>query len=147
MAGNEHHYIQLRKEELKMCKQIQNEHYSEELFVIKHSNMHTCESALFYDADSNIIEDKCDFDFYHNLTIPPSILDGGNEIVLANMFGKKISYARTKSKTYCQKAPMSKPIDHCFVIALLRMVAHIFHLTLVLATNLPKCPLLNIPKT
>ena len=51
LAGNEHHYIQLRKKELKMCKHIQNEHYCEELFVVKHSNMHTYESALFYYAD------------------------------------------------------------------------------------------------
>ena len=87
LAGNECHYIQLRKEELKMCKCTQNKHYYKELFVVKHSNMHTCESALFYDVNSNIIEDKCDFDFYYNLTIRPCVLDGGNEIVLVNMFG------------------------------------------------------------
>ena len=82
-SGN--HHIQLEMQELGTCKSIQHQHFCEELFMVKHSSIHTCESALFYEADDTVIGNQCVFGFYYNIIVPPSVLDGGKEIVLANM--------------------------------------------------------------
>ena len=59
--------------------------YCEELFVVKHKSSFSCESAIYFNLSTNIIRDNCNFDFYYNKTdIIPTVLDGGNEIILAN---------------------------------------------------------------
>ena len=45
---NDDYYIQLRIQELRMCKQIRHTYYCEELFLIKHKTKYSCESAIFY---------------------------------------------------------------------------------------------------
>ena len=50
LAINEDYYIQLRIQELRMCKQIRHTYYCEELFLIKHKTKHSCESAIFYNG-------------------------------------------------------------------------------------------------
>ena len=89
LAANPHHYIQLQIQELHMCKVIQKEYFCEELFMVKHANLHTCESALFYERDRLIVNTVCNFDFSLNKTVIPSVLDGGESIVLANLSPKK----------------------------------------------------------
>ena len=84
-AANMYHYIQLEVQELQQCKEVQQEFYCEEIFMIKHSSSHTCESALFYDRPTSLIKQLCDFELVLNNTVPPSILDGGTHILLANM--------------------------------------------------------------
>ena len=38
-----------------------------------------------FDLDKDLIKQYCDFQFYYNRTdITPTVLDGGNEIILAN---------------------------------------------------------------
>ena len=40
---------------------------------------------LYRDLDTDIIKENCNFRFYYNKTdIIPTVLDGGNEIILAN---------------------------------------------------------------
>ena len=59
--------------------------YCEELFVAKHKSKYSCKSAIYFDLDSEIIKENCKFNFYYNKTdITPTVLDGGNEIILAN---------------------------------------------------------------
>ena len=46
---------------------------------------YSCESSICFNLDTNIIKENCDFKFYYNkLDIIPTVLDGGNEIILAN---------------------------------------------------------------
>ena len=46
---------------------------------------YSCESAIYFNLDTNIIKENCDFIFYYNKTdIIPTVLDGGHEIILAN---------------------------------------------------------------
>ena len=85
LAANSHKYIQLQIQELHMCKVIQKDYFCEELFMAKHANMLTCESALFYKSRKGHISEICEFDFYLNKTVIPSVLDGGDEIGLANL--------------------------------------------------------------
>ena len=68
-----------------MCKRIGYEFYCEELFVVKHKTSYSHESAIYFDLDTNIIKENCDFKFYYNKTdVIPTVLDDGSEIILAN---------------------------------------------------------------
>ena len=86
---NDHYYMQLRIQELRMCKQIRHTYYCEELFLVKHISKHNCESAIFYNLTSDVVYSVCQFDYYFNTTVIPSVLDGSTHILLANMLSPK----------------------------------------------------------
>ena len=74
---NSETYISLRLHELKTCKRIDYEFYCKELFVVKHKTSYSCESAIYFNLDTNIIKENCDFTFYYNKTdIIPTVLHG-----------------------------------------------------------------------
>ena len=82
---NSETYITIRQQQLRTCKKIGYEFYCEELFVVKHKLKHSCESAIYFNLDSNSTKEKFKFNFYYNKTdITPTTLNGGNEIILAN---------------------------------------------------------------
>ena len=110
LAINEDYYIQLRIQELQMCKQIRHTYYCEELFLIKHKTKHSCESAIFYNLTANVVYSVCQFDYFYNTTVTPSILDGGSNILLANMLSPK--------RLICMKdSPMARPLpSHPYVL-------------------------------
>ena len=87
-AGTDY-YIQLRIFELLMCKSIRHIYYCEELFVIKYKSRHSCVSAIFYNLGPTTITKNCKFDYYYNTTVPPVILDGGRDVLLANFHGPR----------------------------------------------------------
>ena len=72
-----------------MCKQIRHTYYCEDLFLVKHKTKHSCESAIFYNLTADVVYSVCQFDYFYNTTVPPSILDGGSNILLANMLSPK----------------------------------------------------------
>ena len=85
IALNSETYISLRQQELRSCKKIGYEFYCVELFIVKHKSSYSCESAIYFNLTTDIIKNNCDFDFYFNKTdVTPIVLDGGDEIVLAN---------------------------------------------------------------
>ena len=82
---NSETYILIRQQELRMCKKIAYEFYSKELFVIEHKSKYSCDSAICFDLGPDIIKENGKFAFYFIKTnITPTVLDGGNEIILAN---------------------------------------------------------------
>ena len=85
IALNSDTYISLRIQELETCKKIAYKFYCEELFVVKHRYQHNCKSAILFYSNAEIIKEDCEFQYYCNKTdVNPSVLDGGNEIILAN---------------------------------------------------------------
>ena len=85
IALNSETHISLRQQDLRSCKKIGYEFYCKELFVVKHKSSYSCESAIYFNLTTDIIKNNCNFDFYFNKTdVTPTVLDGGNEIVLAN---------------------------------------------------------------
>ena len=85
IALNSETYISLRQQELASCKKIGHEFYCKELFDVKHKSSYSCKSAVYFNLTADIIKNNCDFDFYFNKTnVTPTVLDGGDEIVLAN---------------------------------------------------------------
>lgn len=89
LAVNNEFYIQLRLEEMAMCKTINFNYYCEELFLVKHMATPSCESALFYDQSRELVMNSCSFEYHYNKTVVPSVLDGGDRILLANMVHPK----------------------------------------------------------
>ena len=85
LAFNSKTYISLTYKELQSCKKIGNKFYCQELFVVKHKSSYSCESAIYFNLTTDIIRNNCNFDFYYNKTdVTPTVLDGGDEIILAN---------------------------------------------------------------
>ena len=85
IALNSETYISLKIQELEACKKIGYKYYCEELFVVKHRSQHNCESAIYIDSNDEIIQENCEFQYFYNKTdVKPTVLDGGNEIILAN---------------------------------------------------------------
>ena len=85
IALNSETYISIRQQELRTCKRIGYEFYCKELFIVKHKSSYSCESAIYFNQDDKTIKENCKFHFYYNKTdVTPIVLDGGNEIILAN---------------------------------------------------------------
>ena len=85
IALNSETYITIREQELRACKKIGYEFYCEELFVVKYKFNYSCENVIYFDLDSEIIKENCQFHFYYNKTdVTPTVVDGGNEIILGN---------------------------------------------------------------
>ena len=78
-------YITLHTQELKMCKKIGYEYYCKELFIIKSKSRYSCTSTIYFNLESDVIKENCEFQCYYNKTdIKPTVLDGGVQIILAN---------------------------------------------------------------
>ena len=88
IAAGKDYYIQLCMTELAMCKNIRYIYYCEELFVVKHKSKHSCASAIFYNLGSSVVTENCKFHYMYNVIVPPVILDGGKEVLLANFMDK-----------------------------------------------------------
>ena len=83
------YYIQIRMTEMLMCKNTGYIYYCEELFVVKHKSKHSCASAIFYELGPPQVIKNCRFDYMYNETVPPVILDGRKDILLANFQGPR----------------------------------------------------------
>ena len=46
-------------------------------------------SAIFYNLGPKTITQNCKFDYYYNTTVPPVILDGRRDVLLANFHGPR----------------------------------------------------------
>ena len=74
IALNSERYINIWQQELAMCKRIGYEFYCKELYVVRHKSLHSCESAIYFDLDTEIIQQNCDFVFYFNKSdITPTV--------------------------------------------------------------------------
>ena len=56
-----------------------------------HRREHICESPIYWNEAPSLINEKCNFDYYHELTPEPSILNAGDYLllVLPSWFGIK----------------------------------------------------------
>ena len=84
IALNDETCISLISQELNTCKRKRYEYFCKELFVVKSKHKFSCASAVYFNLN-NEIKQNCNFDYYFNKTdITPSVLDGGQQIILAN---------------------------------------------------------------
>ena len=83
-------YITIRQQEVRTSKRIGYEFYYEELFVVKHKSKFSYRSVIYFNLSSETIKEICRCRFYYNKTyITHIVLDGGNEIILANWSNDK----------------------------------------------------------
>ena len=100
----------MRSQELSTCKRIGYEYFCEELFVLKSKHKLSCTSAVYFNLN-NEIKQNCDFNYYFNKTdITPSVLDGGQQIILANWSKHKRIIG-----TYNNNIPVSIP-SHPYIL-------------------------------
>ena len=84
IALNDETYISLRSQELNTCERIGYEYFCEELFVVKSKHKFSCASAVYFNLKHEV-KQNCNFGYHFNKTnITPSILDVGQNIILAN---------------------------------------------------------------
>ena len=57
--------------------------------MVKHKSKHSCASAIFYELGPSQVIKNCKFNYMYNETVPPVILDGGKDILLANFQGPR----------------------------------------------------------
>ena len=92
IAFNEETYISLHPQELNTSKRIGYEYFCEEPFVVKSKHKYSCAHAVYFNLNHEIKE-NCEFSFYLDKThVTPTVLDGGNQIILANWPNYKKNY-------------------------------------------------------
>ena len=53
--------------------------------MVKYKTKYSCESAIYFDLDTETIKEICEFQYYLNKTdVKSAALDGGHELVLPN---------------------------------------------------------------
>jgi hypothetical protein len=78
-------FISLALNQLDTCMHIGTGYFCEGLMLMKQRDTHTCESAIFWDMPAELVRQKCTFTYYQHLVPEPTILDAGNEILLAGL--------------------------------------------------------------
>ena len=53
--------------------------------MVTHRSEHTCESAIYWNESASLINEKCNFEYYHELTPEPRVLDAGDYLLLAGL--------------------------------------------------------------
>ena len=53
--------------------------------MVKHKTKYSCASLIYFNLGPDTIKENCKFTYYYNKTdIIPTVLEGGNKIILAN---------------------------------------------------------------
>ena len=111
IALNEETYISLRHQELHSCKHTSYDFYCEEPFVVKPMSRYSCKAAFLSDIPKLVIKDLCNFKYYYNNTSnKPTVLDGGDEIIVSNWLNKISLKCTISNDIYI------KPPDYSFIL-------------------------------
>ena len=62
-------------------------------------------SAIFYNLGPTTVTKNCKFDYYYNTTVPPVILDGGRDVLLANFHGPRCLKCSSVNGGLAKQAP------------------------------------------
>ena len=78
-------------------------HLGKLLFLVTHRREHTCESAIYWNESPSLINEKCNFEYYHELTPEPRVLDAGDYLLwagLPNSLDISLYKGKTNSKSH-----------------------------------------------
>ena len=76
--------INLDYNDLVHCIQYNIMFFCEQMFLIKTGNEYTCESAIYTNQNSKLIQQKCDIEYYPELNPEPKVLNAGKYLLLGN---------------------------------------------------------------
>ena len=62
-------------------------------------------SAIFFDLGPKVVSRNCKFDYTYNQTVPPVILDGGRQLLLANFHGPRSLKCNSQNGGLVKPAP------------------------------------------
>ena len=85
LAMNKDTYIGVEDEDLKKCIYLGQTYICQDVFLMKHRNFHTCESAIYYRQDYDLIKELCNIDYYPHLEPEPNLLDQGDQLLLTGL--------------------------------------------------------------
>ena len=78
-------HLALDSKQLPNCRRFSTIYYCENLFLVTHRSEHTCKSAICWNKSAILINEKCNFEYYHELTPEPRVLDAGDYLLLAGL--------------------------------------------------------------
>ena len=90
-------YLALDLKQLPNCKKFSTTYYCENLFLVTHRSEPTCESAIYWNESSSLINEKCNFEYYHELIPEPRVLDAGDYLLLVGLL-VPWSFSSTKER-------------------------------------------------
>ena len=85
IAINDVSFITLDEPDLVNCVHFRKFYLCENVFLLQHKTQHNCESAIYWDESNDVIYHECKFEYLHDYTPKPSILDAGDKILLAGL--------------------------------------------------------------
>ena len=98
-------------------------------FSLLNTSSYSCESTIYFNLSSDIIKNNCDFDFYFNKTdVTPTVLDGGDKIVLANWPNDKHIICNVKNDILIKIPSHPYVLDNRNVLCNCRIEADNHHL-------------------
>ena len=78
-------YLALDSKQLPNCRRFGTTYYCENLYLVIHRSEHTCESAIYMNECVCLINEKCNFEYYQELTPEPRVLDAVDYLLLAEL--------------------------------------------------------------
>ena len=75
----------LHSKQLPNCKKFSTTYSCENLFLVTHRSEHTCESSIYWNKSASLINEKFNFEYYHELTPEPRVLYAGEYHLLAGL--------------------------------------------------------------
>ena len=74
-------YLALDSKQLTNCRRFNTTYYSENLVLVRCRIEHTCESAIHWNESAIVINEKCNFENYHEITAEPRVLEAGDYLL------------------------------------------------------------------
>ena len=78
-------YLALDLKQLPNCRGFSNTYFCKNLFLVTQRSEHTCKSAIYCNESASLINEKFNFEYYHELMPEPRILDAGDCLLLAGL--------------------------------------------------------------
>ena len=78
-------YLALDSKQLANCRRFRTTHYCENLFLVTHRSEHTYEGAIYWNKSASLINEKCNFEYYHELTPEPRVMVAGEYLLLTGL--------------------------------------------------------------
>ena len=91
-------YLALDSKQLPNCKRFSTMYYCKNLFLVTHRSEHSCESAIYWNESTNLNNEKCNFEYYHELKSEPRIMDVEDYPLLAGFPVPWILFVQKKDK-------------------------------------------------
>ena len=64
-------YLALDAKQLPNCRKFSTTYYCKNLFLVTDRSEHICESAIYWNKSASLSNEKCNFEYYHELTLNP----------------------------------------------------------------------------